>query len=132
MPECWLYVARDLAEIFAVADVFCIPGAVGLAINQAFYWGLPLVTIDGHHGPEIHYLRDGVNGFMAKDSAEMAERLLLLLNDDDLRQRMSVAARSTADREAGPDRMSQAFVKAAQDALRERDSRVRKSRRHGL
>ena len=54
-----------------------MPGHVGLAANQAFYWGLPLITEEGHHPPEIQYLKDGENGFMVpeNDLAAFEERM---------------------------------------------------------
>ncbi|MBA2346749.1 MAG: glycosyltransferase family 4 protein [Solirubrobacterales bacterium] len=42
---------------FQLADLFVLPGAVGLAIVHGFAYGLPMVTTDhGFHGPEVEYL----------------------------------------------------------------------------
>ena len=54
---------RQISRIFKMADVCSIPGHVGLGLNQAFFWGLPMVTERGNQPPEIEYLRDGENGF---------------------------------------------------------------------
>lgn len=44
----------DLATVFAATDVVVIPGAVGLAVNHAFAYGVPLVTSrSAPHGPEM-------------------------------------------------------------------------------
>ena len=43
-----------------MADIFSIPGKVGLGVTQAFYWGLPIVTERVLHSPEIIYVKDGV------------------------------------------------------------------------
>ena len=51
-----------------MADVFAIPGHVGLGLNQAFYFGLPVVTEEGKHPPEIAYLKPGRNGFMVPEN----------------------------------------------------------------
>jgi glycosyltransferase involved in cell wall biosynthesis len=61
----------DLVRHAAVADVVLNPGLVGLTVLDAFALGLPLVTCDlEFHGPEVEYLRDGVNGLIApKDEA---------------------------------------------------------------
>jgi glycosyltransferase involved in cell wall biosynthesis len=109
------YDPQRVAEIFKMADVFCIPGAVGLSINQAFFWGLPIVTEVAQHGPEICYLRDGENGFMVKDANQLACRLLELLRDDGLRRRMSMNARATILREGSIETMTDGFF----DAIRE-------------
>ncbi|HEY7531182.1 MAG TPA: glycosyltransferase [Nitrospiraceae bacterium] len=76
-----------ISKIFKMADVFSIPGHVGLGLNQAFYWGLPVVTEAGGQPPEIHYLINGRNGFIVpnNDTCELKRRILQLLNDDALR-----------------------------------------------
>ena len=58
---------RQISRIFKMADVCSIPGHVGLGLNQAFFWGLPMVTEQGKQPPEIEYLRDGENGFIVPE-----------------------------------------------------------------
>ena len=58
---------RALAPYFAVADLVFIPGAVGLAVNHAFAYGLPLVTArDVPHGPEMAVARHDVNSVIVE------------------------------------------------------------------
>ena len=82
-------------DLLSAADVYCLPGAVGLSIVDAFHCGLPIVTEDGDESAEIMYLRDGDNGFVVPrgNVVAMAQKLLLLLDNDSLRQRFSDAAR---------------------------------------
>ncbi len=82
-------------DLLSAADVFCLPGAVGLSIVDAFHCGLPIVTEEGDESAEMMYLRDGENGFVVPrgDVAEMAGKLLLLLDDSSLRQRFSEQAK---------------------------------------
>ncbi len=86
---------RGISRIFKMADICSIPGHVGLGLNQAFFWGLPMVTERGNQPPEIEYLRDGENGFIVAedDRRALRDRLLLLLDNDQERQRMSANAR---------------------------------------
>jgi len=86
---------RQISRIFKMADVCSIPGHVGLGLSQAFFWGLPMVTECGNQPPEIEYLRDGENGFMVPedDRRALRDRLLLLIDNDEERQRMSENAR---------------------------------------
>ena len=72
--------SKQISEVFKASDVFVMPGHVGLAANQAFYWGLPLITEEGHHPPEIQYLKDGANGFIVpeNDLSAFTERMLFL------------------------------------------------------
>lgn len=60
------------------ADIFIIPGAIGLSINHAFLLGLPVIAYvapEGHvtdkdymHGPEFEYLINGYNGVSVPDT----------------------------------------------------------------
>jgi glycosyltransferase involved in cell wall biosynthesis len=86
---------RQISRIFKMADVCSIPGHVGLGLNQAFFWGLPMVTEWGNQPPEIEYLRDGENGFIVPedDRRALRDRLLLLIDNDEVRRRMSENAR---------------------------------------
>ena len=82
-------------DLLSAADVYCLPGAVGLSIIDAFYCGLPFVTEAGDESAEIMYLKDGVNGFIVPrgNIQEMAQKLLLLVDDNHLRERFSHAAK---------------------------------------
>jgi len=51
-------------EIFSMADLCVIPGHVGLGLNQALFYGLPVVTMEGKQPPEIAYLHHGQNGYI--------------------------------------------------------------------
>jgi glycosyltransferase involved in cell wall biosynthesis len=84
-------------DLLASADVYCLPGAVGLSIIDAFQAGLPFVTEEGDESAEIMYLQDGVNGFVVPrgNANAMSEKLALLLDDVALRQRFSAAAKRT-------------------------------------
>jgi len=86
----------QISRIFKMADLFSIPGHVGLGLNQAFYWGLPVITEDGLQPPEIHYLINGRNGFIVpnNDLTELKKKILYLLENDELRQEFSRNARS--------------------------------------
>jgi glycosyltransferase involved in cell wall biosynthesis len=64
-----------------MADVFLLPGAVGLAILDSFAAGLPLLTTElPDHGPEISYLSPGSNGLItAHDPQSYADATIDLL-----------------------------------------------------
>jgi glycosyltransferase involved in cell wall biosynthesis len=100
-----------ISKIFKLSDLFVIPGDVGLGMNQAFYWGLPVVTEAGLQPPEIHYLKEGRSGFVVleNDIAALKEKMLLLLRDDALRARFSAAAREDILQEASIEKMFSGF-----------------------
>ncbi len=106
----------QISRIFKMADVFSIPGHVGLGLNQAFFWGLPVVTMAGDQPPEIHYLEDGRNGFLLRenDMNSLKETIVLLLEDDTLRLRMSENARNDLQEKASIDRMFDGFKDCVQ------------------
>ena len=103
-----------VSKLFKAADLFVVPGHIGLALNQAFYWGLPVVTESGRQPPEIHVLKDGRNGYIVpeNDVDELKEKILFLLNNDAVRQEFSRNAREDILREASTEGMFQAFHRA--------------------
>ena len=107
-------------DLLSAADVYCLPGAVGLSIVDAFHCGLPFVTEEGDESAEIAYLKHGENGFVVPrgDVGELARSLLLLLDDDDLRARFSEAARREVSVNANVERLCEGFVKALKYATR--------------
>lgn len=59
------------ARLLAVADVFLLPGRVGLAILDGFAAGLPLIaTRLPIHGPEMEYLEERRNGLITPPDPE--------------------------------------------------------------
>lgn len=105
--------ARDLqiSKLYKMADLCAIPGHVGLGLNQAFYWGLPVVTEEDDHPPEVFYLKPGRNGFMVprNDLEALKERILFLLDNDDMRAQFSRHARQDILREASIEGMFSGF-----------------------
>jgi glycosyltransferase involved in cell wall biosynthesis len=106
----------DSLDLLSISDVYCLPGAIGLGIVDAFYCGLPAVTEDVNHGPEIMYLKDGINGFIVPKGniALLAEKLRILLTDDALRELFSKAARTEVTTTGHIDRMCEGFLNALQ------------------
>jgi glycosyltransferase involved in cell wall biosynthesis len=100
-----------ISKLFKMADIFCLPGHVGLGLNQAFFWGLPVVTEDGGQPPEIHYLVDGRNGFLVpnNDVEDLKRKVQYLLADDDTRRAFSVRAREDILREGSVEQMFNGF-----------------------
>jgi glycosyltransferase involved in cell wall biosynthesis len=101
-------------DLLSSVDVFCLPGAVGLSIVDAFHCGLPFVTEEGDESAEIMYLKDGVNGFIVPrhDITMLKEKLLLLLDNDDLRKRYSDAARREISENGSMEKFCAGFSEA--------------------
>jgi glycosyltransferase involved in cell wall biosynthesis len=87
--------SSDRADYLAIADIWLNPGAVGLAVTDAFAVGLPLATTDNKtHGPEIEYLKNKKNGLITPPIVKnyTVEILQLLTNDSLLQQTRKEAA----------------------------------------
>jgi glycosyltransferase involved in cell wall biosynthesis len=102
----------EALDLLSSCDVFCMPAAIGLSIVDALYCGLPVVTESVDHGPEIMYLRNGINGFMVKagDIKGLADKLRLLIEDDELRRQMSENARREIETNGHIDNLCLGFV----------------------
>lgn len=109
----------EVDEIYQLKGVFSTPGHIGLAINQAMYWGKPVVVLPGPHAPEIYYLHQGENGFIEETEEALKERIMQLLTDDALYQRISDAARQTYEKEMSVERMFEGFIQAVHHVLPE-------------
>jgi glycosyltransferase involved in cell wall biosynthesis len=109
-----------ISRIFKMADISSIPGHVGLGLNQAFYWGLPVVTEAGLQPPEICYLEHGRNGFIVPkdDTSALRERILYLADNDEVRAEFSANARADILKRASTEGMFQGFLKCAEYASR--------------
>jgi glycosyltransferase involved in cell wall biosynthesis len=114
----------QISKLCKMADVCVIPGHVGLGLNQAFFWGLPVVTEEGDHPPEVLYLKPGRNGFMVprNDTSSLRNHLLGLLDHDEMRSRFSRNAREDILREASIEGMFSGF-KSCVDFLTARSYR---------
>jgi glycosyltransferase involved in cell wall biosynthesis len=109
------YDKLEMAKIYSSADIVCIPGNVGLAIIEAFFWGKPLVTLKSRKGlnsPEIWYLLDGENGYISENEEDMELKILDLLSDSKLYNKFSKKAKDTSNNEAHIDQMHKGFMKA--------------------
>jgi glycosyltransferase involved in cell wall biosynthesis len=103
---------RQISRVFRMADLCVIPGHVGLSLNQAFYFGLPVVTETGSHPPEINYLKPGRNGCIVPENDLMAMKACIsrLLEDDGLRAELSRNARNDILAEAPTEGMFRGFL----------------------
>lgn len=104
------YNKQIMAEIFKMSDIYCVPGALGIGIVEAIYWGLPIVTLDVRHGPERYYLKDGVNGYIANSAHDLSEKLDFLLNNESVLREFSDNARKIYEQEATLEKMFSGFT----------------------
>ena len=103
---------KDVDEIYQIGDVFSTPGHIGLALNQAMFWGIPVVVLNRIHAPEIIYLKQGENGFIVDSEAELKTKICEICENRELHDRLSAAARHTYETEMQIENMFQGFIDA--------------------
>lgn len=87
----------DKALALSLADIYLHPGAIGLAVQDAFVAGVPLVTTQlATHGPEIAYVDSGRNGLVTPDDLSSYVRACVALLTDD-REHAAMRTQSQAD-----------------------------------
>ena len=90
---------RDIAELYKVSDVFCFPSireGLGLAAIEAMAAGLPVVAADNRGTREM--VREKTNGYICRnnDAEGFAMKINYIINDIDLRKRLSEAGQIMA------------------------------------
>lgn len=103
---------NEVNRIFNGSKIFCMPGNIGLALNESFFWGKPAITMEGRNTPEIYYLKNGENGYIVKNKEEIERKIQLLIDDRDLYKKMAANARNTANNESHIGRMFGGFLQA--------------------
>jgi len=105
-----------ISRIFKMSDICSIPGHVGLGLNQALFFGLPVVTEEGKQPPEICYLQHGRNGFIVPqdDVAALRDRILYLADNDGVRAEFSTHAKDDILRHASIEGMFEGFLRCAE------------------
>jgi glycosyltransferase involved in cell wall biosynthesis len=96
----WLGARRDVKRLLELADIFVYPSyyreGIPRALLEASSMALPLIAADVAGSREV--VKDGVNGYLIapRDPRPIAERVLQLAGDPDLRARFAEAARRRA------------------------------------
>lgn len=118
-----IYDEAALAPYFLTADLFVATGAVGLGVNHALAYGLPVVAFaalppgQGHH-PEIAYVIDDVTGWrVAPFGAEaMSDALArILAATPSPRERLGASIDRFVDERLTMDGMVQRFARVIRE-----------------
>ncbi len=108
-----IYDHVQINEIYKMADLVCIPGSNGLGVNQAMYWGLPVVTIASEeHCPEITYVVNDRNGYCVNSKEELREKILYLCKNPSHLKQLSLHAAEDIRNNASIEKMFEGFLKA--------------------
>ncbi len=104
-------------QIFPAADVFLFPTreeAYGIAALEALAHGVPVIS--SRVGALGEIVEDGINGFTVKNEDEMYDKLLKLIDDNELRIKMSKNALNKVSTFHNPQRVSK-MVKEIYDKI---------------
>ncbi|GFP32963.1 hypothetical protein HKBW3S42_01274, partial [Candidatus Hakubella thermalkaliphila] len=90
---------EDLVSAYLSSDIFVSPSLIegfALVLPEALAAGLPVVATDVPGNRDA--IVDGYNGLIARarDPQDLAEKILVLLEDEDRRMRMSANARKSS------------------------------------
>jgi glycosyltransferase involved in cell wall biosynthesis len=83
---------NNMSEFYSGLDIFVLPSTqpepFGLVVIEAMNFGLPVVATA--HGGPVEIIEEGVDGYLVdwEDATQMAERIIELIENPDLRKRM--------------------------------------------
>jgi glycosyltransferase involved in cell wall biosynthesis len=106
-------------ELLSSNFMICL-GALGLSINHSFCFDCPVIGIKSEegqepfHGPEINYLKHGINGFLFNefDPEEIAKKIYQFSNDSIFRNIFTKNIRDTVLNEMPVESMINSILNA--------------------
>ncbi|WP_291133836.1 glycosyltransferase [Erythrobacter sp.] len=109
------YDEPTVARWFLVSEVFTIPTCIGLSAHHAFSYGVPIVSDDSltQQASEYEALSDGHNALLyeAGNVRSYADAIETILDNPELRARLSKGAKATVVGSFSMARKVQAFMK---------------------
>ena len=103
LEKCHLHgPVKDVKQTYLHSSVFVLPSryeGFGLVLIEAMACGVPVIAFDCENGPRS-IVSDGVDGFLIPpfDIEVFAEKLILLMRDEDLRRQMGGHAQKSAEK----------------------------------
>ena len=109
-----IYNELELAKWMCSSQLFCYPANIGLSVQHAIAYNLPVITSDdiASQNPEIEILLNNQTGifFRHKDVDSLTNALRMMLCDPDLRTKISSAAKHRYDTDYGIENMVDGLV----------------------
>lgn len=97
---------KNIEKVYEKSSVYILSSRFEgfvLSLLEAMSCGLPVVSFDCRYGP-TQLIEDGKNGFLVPlpDTKKLAEQIIKVLEDDELKNSMGKAAKQTAQSYAVP------------------------------
>ena len=109
-----IYQEEIINKYYKMADVFCMPGRIGLALNHAFYYSNPVILERIAQGAEVTLFEDKKNGlyFSPNDAEDMYKKLKTILGNNNIFAKYSLNAKNSVDNHASINQMFGGFLRA--------------------
>jgi glycosyltransferase involved in cell wall biosynthesis len=120
-PIEWLGHVEDIADLWAQSHIACLPSYYGegvpLSLIEAAACGRPMIAADGPGLRDI--VVSGKTGILvpARDAVSLADAIIRLANDAELRRDMGAAARTLAASEFGAARVTERTLALYRDLM---------------
>jgi glycosyltransferase involved in cell wall biosynthesis len=122
-----VYDERQSGEYLFASDLMIMPGYLGLAVNHAFIFDIPVISFaqtetGPFHSPEIEYVANGKTGFLVPNlSVEaMATTIEFYLKNPAIQAKMKMSIRHKMEHDLTIDNMVQGFTDAIDFVLDEK------------
>lgn len=100
-----------ICKLYKMADLFVMPGAIGLAINQALFYETPVIIENTVHGPEEYYLEENYNGLKYQDVEDLYLKTKYILDPINYKK-FKDCTQKTIKLKASIEKMTSGFVRA--------------------
>lgn len=101
--------------VYPLPDEQWVYGKSGLKAIQ--YMGMGVPAVASAIGANFRIIQDGVNGFLASDQTEWIEKLSLLIENPDLREKLGKAGRKTIVEQYSVEANKNVYLKIFEDVI---------------
>ncbi|WP_200761395.1 glycosyltransferase family 4 protein [Poriferisphaera corsica] len=109
-----IYEETEIAKWMLNAQIFCYPSNMGLSVQHAIAYKLPVITSNEPrlHGPEIELITDNHTGLLYENGSadDLYQKLRLLLEDENKRKQLADQAYHRLTHEYGISNMVDGLV----------------------
>lgn len=116
-----MFTLKEVSWLYALSSVCIYPSTVsepfGLTMLEALASGKPMVVTNSGGMPEI--IKDNINGFVVpvRDHERLATRIISLLTDDELRNRLGNTGRCMVEKDYTKERMAEDVLRVYEKVL---------------